>query len=192
MLGPRRNRQSFRLRTQSEINRLKRMGTTNFSGSKASMKTILVFPDEEDQVPDEGMLLATVQRSPDVRKMLLNRYLIVVLGSAVHLNIDKKLRKDLVPDFQELVDKDEMKVIHVSQRKIEAMEDSVLFAPYLYRLQKSVVVTEPADSLFGEVGRVQVRGAQADAERPPQLLQQNNTMPAAGGQGLGGSNAASR
>lgn len=108
----------------------------------------------------------TLQRSPDVRKLLLNRYLIIVVSSTVHHNVDKKMRDDVLPDYFDVVGKDDVRLAHVSQRKIEAMEDSVLFAPYLYRLQKSIIVTEPADSLFGFEGRARIRGLQPGSGPP--------------------------
>lgn len=102
----------------------------------------------------------------------------MVVSSTIHDNIDKKLRDEIADQYAQLVKKEEIKMVHVSQRKIEAMEDSVLFAPYLYRLQKSIIVTEPADSLFGHEGRAKVRGSvsasQLDETSKSEQLKQGN------------------
>lgn len=42
---------------------------------------------------------------------------------------------------------------YLSSRKVEALEDSLLLARYLYRLQKSIIISEPSDSLFGYLHR---------------------------------------
>ena len=42
---------------------------------------------------------------------------------------------------------------YLSSRKVEALEDSLLLAPYLFKLQKSIIISEPTDSLFGFMDR---------------------------------------
>jgi len=41
---------------------------------------------------------------------------------------------------------------YVSQRKIHALEDSILFAPYLFSLHKSIFMSAPVQGLFGGHG----------------------------------------
>jgi hypothetical protein len=41
-----------------------------------------------------------------------------------------------------------MKFIYMSQKKVDGIEDSLVVAPYLYKLQKSILLSEPTESMF--------------------------------------------
>ena len=63
-----------------------------------------------------------------------------VLSSATYQNLHKKLKQVLressVPD-------NEIDLLYTSQNKITAFEDCIAFTPNLFRLTKSIVVSEP-------------------------------------------------
>lgn len=80
--------------------------------------------------------------------MLVQPYLLVVVGSAAERNISARLRKELLPSFQKLEGGAALKLAHLSASRVEAAEDTVTFAPQLFRLQKSVMLSEPLEPLF--------------------------------------------
>ena len=58
------------------------------------------------------------------------------------------MRKELVPSFQQLGPEPLLSLVYLSASKIEAVEDAVTFAPRLFRLQKSIILSEPSQPLF--------------------------------------------
>jgi len=88
-------------------------------------------------------MINTMERSPDLGKMLVSKYLIVILGSTASQNLEKKMKTQIIPSFFELVPEEDITITYSSNCKTESMEDTLLFAPQLYRLQKSVILTEP-------------------------------------------------
>lgn len=60
-----------------------------------------------------------------------------------------RLVKDLWPSFQRLEVGSALKLVYSSTNKVEAVEDAVLFAPQLFRLQKAVLLSEPLETLYG-------------------------------------------
>ena len=97
---------------------------------------------------DEQWFASLIEASPQLKKLFTKRYCILVIGSVVHNFIDKLLKTELIPAFLRYQDPGQMSLCYLSNSKVEAMEDSLLLAPYLFRLQKSIIVTEPSDSLF--------------------------------------------
>jgi hypothetical protein len=70
---------------------VKGLKVTNSSFKKRAKpgdkKVVDIKPYGVDQLVD------TMERSPDIGKMLLNRYLIIILGSTVNQNLETKMRK---------------------------------------------------------------------------------------------------
>ena len=77
-----------------------------------------------------------------------NRSLIVTVSSTSQSNLEVKLKRDIVPSFAGLAPPEQIFCTYISQNRIHAIEDSVLFAPQLYRLQKSIILSEPVSGLF--------------------------------------------
>lgn len=77
-----------------------------------------------------------------------NHSLIITVSSTNQSNLEAKLQNEIIPSLAGLVSRDELFCSYISQNRIHALEDSVLFAPQLYRLQKSIVLSEPAANLF--------------------------------------------
>lgn len=93
-------------------------------------------------------MINTIERCPEIGKMLVAQYLIVILGSTSNQNLEKKMKSQIIPSFFELAPENDITITYSSGNKIESMEDTLVFAPQLYRLQKSVLLTEPLQSLF--------------------------------------------
>ena len=93
-------------------------------------------------------LLATIQASPEIARMLVQPYLVMVVSSSSQQNLGPRLRNELVPSFQRLEQEAVLSLAYTSASKIEAVEDAVTFAPQLFRLQKSIILSEPSESLF--------------------------------------------
>lgn len=85
--------------------------------------------------------------------MLVDKYAILVIGSTVHHQIDQLVKQTLLPVFFRAVPRQQLTMTYLSSRKVEALEDSLLLARYLYTLQKSIIISEPSDSLFGFMER---------------------------------------
>ena len=58
------------------------------------------------------------------------------------------IKEKIVPSFYQIVPKEEMSLTYVGTNKIQSMEDSVTFAPWLFRLNKSIILSEPAQAFF--------------------------------------------
>jgi len=98
-----------------------------------------------------SQLMATIQQSKEIARMLVQPYLVLVVGSSSQQNLGPRLRRELVPSFQRLCAHDDEEVLslaYISGSKIEAVEDAVTFAPRLFRLQKSIILSEPSESPF--------------------------------------------
>jgi hypothetical protein len=84
--------------------------------------------------------------------MLVNPYLVMVVSSATQKELGPKLQKELIPSFEKMGRTKILKIAHISENKVEAAEDAVTFAPQLFRLQKSVILSEPSEPLFALPG----------------------------------------
>jgi hypothetical protein len=89
-----------------------------------------------------------VQSSKYISRLMGNRSLIVTVSSTSQSNLEVKLKRDIVPSFAGLAPPEQIFCTYISQNRIHAIEDSVLFAPQLYRLQKSIILSEPVSGLF--------------------------------------------
>lgn len=77
----------------------------------------------------------TVRTDKEIFQFLQNKYILIVIGSIVHYDIDKKLKNKIMPNFFQIKENyNALKLTYISQRKVEAMEDSLLFAPHLFKL----------------------------------------------------------
>ena len=63
-------------------------------------------------------LATTVERSRELGGMLINPHALLVVSSVAQHNLEKKLKKDLLPGLLALVPSEEMRLIHVSGNKI--------------------------------------------------------------------------
>lgn len=93
-------------------------------------------------------LTRTIQASKELARLLVQPHLILVVSSASQQNLGDRMRKELVPSFQQLGPEPLLSLVYLSASKIEAVEDAVTFAPQLFRLQKSIILSEPSQPLF--------------------------------------------
>ena len=63
----------------------------------------------------------------------------MVLNSSTGMNLQSRITKLLNVSHV----KDEVALLYASDNKVKAMEDCITFAPELFRLSKSIVVSEP-------------------------------------------------
>jgi len=55
-----------------------------------------------------------VDRSPEIGKMLINPYVILVVSSVVHQNLGSMLKDQLIPSFFEIAKSKEISLAHLS------------------------------------------------------------------------------
>ena len=105
--------------------------------------------NEKDQDHEYQGLLATILKNKEIAQMLIQNHLVVVIGSSSQQNLASKVKKEILPSFQSMVSKEEgFKLIYLSENKMHSIEDTVMFSPSLYKLQKSVILSEPSESMF--------------------------------------------
>ena len=85
-------------------------------------------------------MLLELKRNPELRQLCENEIVFMVLSSSTYQNLYKKI-KQVVKDSS--VPTDEISLLYMSQNKILAFEDCIQFTPQLFRLTKSIVVSEP-------------------------------------------------
>jgi hypothetical protein len=79
-------------------------------------------------------MIQTLERCPDLGQMLVNKYLILILGSTTSQNLEKKMKTQIIPAFFEIVPEVDIPTLYSSECKMEAIEDTLLFAPQLFKL----------------------------------------------------------
>lgn len=85
------------------------------------------------------------------------------------------LKDQLVPTFFRQLPRDSLALSYISGPKVDAMEDTLLMMPYLYKLQKSIVIAEPAGSFFDSVRKSNV-DAQGAASRAMTGIELSRTL----------------
>ena len=58
--------------------------------------------------------MAAVNRSPEIGKMLINSYVIIVVSSVIHQNLGAILKDQLLPSYFEMVNPKEIALTHLS------------------------------------------------------------------------------
>ena len=61
--------------------------------------------------------------------MIGNRFLVVVVSSTSSSNLDVKLKSQIVPSLSKFAPQEEFLCSYISQNRIHAIEDTVIFAP---------------------------------------------------------------
>ena len=119
---------------------------------------------------DVRTLTKMFKSSPALAQMVQTRHCILVIGSASHSHIDKLLKGKLLPQFYRACDPDQLNLTYLSYNKVDAMQDSLLLASYLYRLQKSIIVTEPSDSIFSNLPSSENQSSMTVVERTKKIF----------------------
>eukprot|EP00347_Sterkiella_histriomuscorum_P005365 403356888 len=135
-----------------------------FSKTSTQIKKTLSKPT--DLASQELYLTQQVESNPLLRELITKEVLILALGSATFQNLDSKL-KSIMVKVQQFVPPYEMPMLYLSDNKILALEDSITFFPSLFRMTKSIVITEQLvdfNNYFGDASSyVQVQLGQNDA-----------------------------
>ena len=124
------------------------------------------FVHEVQEYRKAEFCLHALDTNPLLRDILESELLMLVLNSSVAQNLHAKLSGILEASS---IDTNEATLLYTSENKIKAMEDCIEFSPELFRVQKSIVVSEPLVP-FAELlrmrtdasGRYAGRGSQAD------------------------------
>lgn len=86
--------------------------------------------------------------------MLINRFVIVVVGSTSLGNLSQIMKAKVGKRLHEMVSRDQLKLIYSSRAKADALEDTLVFSPQLFKLNKSVILAEPVAGIFNQEARV--------------------------------------
>ena len=113
---------------------------------------------------------ASMDRSVHLRELVTNQYVILTLSSVCHQNLEAKMKDEMLPGYYKLIaghnlNHRSIKTTYLSGSTIESFEDTVLFAPQLYKLQKSTILAEPIESFFTRAGAAS-SGAQKPGDAP--------------------------
>lgn len=102
---------------------------------------------------DMSKILRLATEQPELGRLLRERHVVLVVGST-HVNrIPRLLKEELLPTFFRQLQRGQLALSYISGPKVDGMEDTLLLASYLYKLQKSIVISEPSDSFFDSVRR---------------------------------------
>lgn len=85
-------------------------------------------------------MLHALDTNPLLRELCENELLLVVLNSSNTQGLQAKLSGILK---HSPVSTDEAVLLYNSDNKVKAMEDCIQFSPELFRVQKSIIVSEP-------------------------------------------------
>ena len=109
-------------------------------GAKTSDQRSRKFVQEIKEYEKAEFLLHALDSNPLLKELCENELLLVVLNSStsqgLQLTLSNILRHSPVTD-------DEAILLYCSDNKVKAMEDSIQFSPELFRVQKSIIVSEP-------------------------------------------------
>ena len=78
--------------------------------------------------------------NPLLKELIENELLLVVLNSSTSIGLQASLTTCLK---HSPVTSDDAILLYCSDNKVKAMEDSIQFSPELFRVQKSIIVSEP-------------------------------------------------
>jgi hypothetical protein len=112
----------------------------------------------------EEQLEKQIERNPFIKTVTTKEVFMIACSSNTFQNLAKRLAS-LEVKIRTYIKPEELRMIYVSANKVQAMEDTLAFFPSLYRLTKSVVVTEPIKDLSHLVGDEEKRAAEYAADR---------------------------
>ena len=93
---------------------------------------------EEDL--EAAFLINALETNHLLRDLCQHEIVFMVLSSSTYQNLFKKIQKTLKDS---LIPDNEIQLLYLSQNKVLAFEDCIQFTPQLFRLTKSIVVSEP-------------------------------------------------
>jgi len=98
------------------------------------------FVDEVKEYDKASYLLHALERNPLLAEICEKELLVLVLNSSTSQGLQDKLT-GLLKSSQ--LTQNEAALLYTSENKVKAMEDCIEFSPELFRVSKSIVVSEP-------------------------------------------------
>lgn len=98
---------------------------------------------EEEQ---EAMLTQQIERDPLLHELITKEVLVMAISSSTYQNLAGQIKKQVMKKIQAFLPPYEMPLLYMSESKVISIEDCMIFFPQLFKLTKSIVVSEPASS----------------------------------------------
>ena len=109
-------------------------------GPKTNDQRSKKFVEEIKEYEKAEFLLHALDSNPLLRELIENELLLVVINSSTSIGLQSSLTTCLK---HSPVTSDDAILLYCSNNKVKAMEDSIQFSPELFRVQKSIIVSEP-------------------------------------------------
>ena len=88
-------------------------------------------------------MINALQKNPMLQDFGKYEVVFLVITSSLFQNLTGKVEAILEASH---INKKELKFLYLSDNKVRSMEDCTTFAPHLFRLTKSYIITEPLSS----------------------------------------------
>lgn len=154
-------------------------------GRKLTDQTKKKFVTEVREDRKAEFLLHALDTNPLLREICDNEILLLVVNSAVSQGLASRIT-DLLRSSQ--VSSSEAVLLYTSENKIKAMEDCIHFSPDLFRISKSVVVSEPIIPFIDQVKIRMAREGHSYSHGGPPMMATPQSTPS--GYSVGASNRA--
>ncbi|CDW75782.1 UNKNOWN [Stylonychia lemnae] len=114
-----------------------------FSKTVTQIKKTISKKSESILLTQDLALTQQIEGNPLLRELVTKDALIVALGSTTFQNLENKIRLQMMNKIVQFIPNHELPLLYLSENKIQALEDSITFFPGLFKLTKSIVITEP-------------------------------------------------
>lgn len=73
----------------------------------------------------------------------MREVILLAVGSSTFQNLQQRLQQQVMSKVIKFLPNHEMPLLYISENKILALEDCINFFPSMFKLVKSIVVSEP-------------------------------------------------
>ena len=116
---------------------------TNAKARTQLKKPIASLVHDTDELAQEALLIRNLDKDVLLTELITKETILIAASSSVYQNLSDQLKKVILPKVSMFLPPDEMPLLYLSEGKLSSLEDSILFFPSLFRLTKSIVVSEP-------------------------------------------------
>jgi hypothetical protein len=74
---------------------------------------------------------------------LSKEVVLLAIGSATYQGLENKIKSQVMQKIKVFLPPEEMPLLYLSETRTSSLEDSIIFFPSLFKLTKSIVVSEP-------------------------------------------------
>jgi hypothetical protein len=133
---------------------------------------------EEEQ---EVILTQQIEKDPLLHELITKEVIIMAISSTTYQNFADQIKRQVMRKIQAFLPPHEMPLLYISESKVISMEDCMVFFPALFRLTKSIVVSEPASNAIITSGRAAGQDVTTDLQiairgRNPDLMAKVQTL----------------